>query len=101
MKTILETHDTEVDYTTGEIKSGRSTKTVIHDQEPGYMKIYLQDIAYLYDIKGSDPVLLELLKLMTYEGLIILNGAIKKRIATTVNMKIGTINNVKPSYRKS
>jgi hypothetical protein len=94
MKTILETQLTDIDYTTGEIKTGKTTKTIVHEQEPSYMKIYLQDIAYLYDVRGADPILLELLKLMTYEGIIILNSAIKKRIAATVGMKIGSINNV-------
>jgi hypothetical protein len=94
MKTILETQQTDFDYTTGEIKTDKKIKTIVHEQEPSYMKVYLQDIAYLYDIKGADPILLELLKLMTYEGIIILNSAIKRRIAATVDMKIGTINNV-------
>jgi len=78
----------------GEMVSHQHIEETATDGEPSYMKLYLQDIAYLHNVNGADPVINELLKLVTYDGLIVLNAAIKAVIAEKVGMKVSSLGNL-------
>jgi len=78
-------------------ETGESLKTYsesIIPREPDYVKLYLESITKLNDVQGwTDPVLYELLKLMNYRNEIVLNAAVKKRMAVEINISTRTIDN--------
>ena len=78
-------------------ETGESLKTYTESvipREPDYVKLYLESITKLNDVQGwTDPVLYELLRLMNYRNEIVLNAAIKKRIALEINISTRTIDN--------
>ena len=81
-----------IDYSTGEVVTRSVTKKFKND-EPSYIKLYLQDIAYLHDIpKGAEVVLKELLKLVTYgtQEITVLSHH-KKQIEKETGLAIKTI----------
>ena len=77
--------------------SGEVLKTyseAILPKEPDYVKLYLESISKLNDLQGwTDPVLNELLKLMNYRNEIVLNSALKKRMAVELEISPRTIDN--------
>lgn len=94
--TAFTTHETTVtDLNTGEIHSTEITRSTFKDVEPPYIKIYLDDITSIYNLpNSSSDLLLELLRLMSYDGQIILNSSIKKIIQQRVNYKnIASVDN--------
>ena len=93
MGKVIETTE-HVDYTTGEVKTRSITKRFRGD-EPGYIKVYLDDISYLHGLPTTTGDLLqELLKYVTYQTQeIILNASIKKRISEATGMAMQTLNN--------
>lgn len=78
-------------------ETGESLKTYTESvipKEPDYVKLYLESITKLNDVqRWTDPVLYELLRLMNYRNEIVLNAAIKKRIALEINISTRTIDN--------
>ena len=78
-------------------ETGESLKTYsesIVPREPDYVKLYLESITKLNDVQGwTDPVLHELLKLMNYRNEIVLNAAVKKRMAVEIKISTRTIDN--------
>lgn len=93
-KTLLREHIlTEADLQTGEVTKETKLQTITVPAEPDFVKLYLADVAYLNKVPGTDPLIRELLKLMTYDGIIVLNAAIKRRIAVLVDIKIGHLDN--------
>ena len=78
-------------------ETGESLKTyseAIVPREPDYVKLYLESITKLNDVQGwTDPVLYELLKLMNYRNEIVLNAAVKKRMALEIKISTRTIDN--------
>lgn len=98
-KTIkLQTH-TETNQD-GLSKKHTKQEKIIVAQEPDYIKLYLNTLLTFKDLpKQMSPLLLELLKLMSYADpeadhggqLIQLTGFSKKSIANRLNIKINTI----------
>ena len=88
-----EEEHTEYDGETGEVKKHSRVLTLAVPAEPDYIKLYLQDVAYLNNVTGCSDTLREVLKLMTYEGQIIINKAIKKRIAEYLKVTLGHVEN--------
>jgi predicted transcriptional regulator len=79
---------------TGEILLTEETKTFKLPAEPPFVKLYLDDLIKIKSLpKGNSAILYELIKLLNYEGQIILNGSIKKIIAKRLNTKRQTIDN--------
>ncbi|GGX51462.1 replication/maintenance protein RepL [Saccharospirillum salsuginis] len=73
---------------TGEVKQSSRENIVHFPSEPPYVKLYLEDIEYLYQLsKNSHRVLFELIKRMDYEGLVVLNSSIKKVISSRVGYR--------------
>ena len=63
--------------------------------DPNYIKVYLNDIVYLYDLpNGCNDIIFELFDYITFNTHeIILNKTIKDRISKKIGMKLGTIDN--------
>lgn len=78
------THQTETthfDHNTGEVSSETHTTTVRLPPEPPFVKMYLNDISAILDVKeGPKRLMYELAKRIDYEGYVTLNSAIKKKI---------------------
>lgn len=83
-----------VDYVTGEVKETTVVKQFRGD-EPNYVKLYLKDISYLYDLPATAGNLLyELLNYVTYgTQMIVLNSTVKKMIAASTGIAMQTLNN--------
>ena len=81
-----------VDILTGEVIKTYSESVV--QKEPDYVKLYLESITKLNDVQGwTDPILHELLRLMNYGNEIVLNAAVKKRMALGLKISTRTIDN--------
>ncbi|RYE18549.1 MAG: hypothetical protein EOP45_13975 [Sphingobacteriaceae bacterium] len=81
-----------VDIRTGEVIKTYSESVV--QREPDYVKLYLESITKLNDVQGwTDPILHELLRLMNYGNEIVLNAAVKKRMALGLKISTRTIDN--------
>jgi hypothetical protein len=81
-----------VDISTGEVIKTYSESVV--QKEPDYVKLYLESITKLNDVQGwTDPILHELLRLMNYGNEIVLNAAVKKRMALGLKISTRTIDN--------
>lgn len=85
----------EKDYETGEIKKTSVTNTFKGD-EPNYIKIYLDDIAYLYNVpKAGSSLIFELFNYITYNtNELILNSSVKKKIATKIGITVPSLANL-------
>jgi len=98
-KTLNISTSTKIDKDGATIE--RTTKErIIIEAEPSYIKLYLNTLLAFKDLpKQMSPLLLELLKLMTFADpeaehggqLILLNGYIKKAISERLNIKSNTI----------
>lgn len=78
----------------GEVKNSEVIKK-FKSQEPNYIKIYLQDISYFYEVpKGSTDLVYELFDYVTYNTHeMILNMSTKKRIAKKLETSVATVSN--------
>jgi hypothetical protein len=77
------------------------TKTTYHGKEPNYVKLYLDNILYLSDLpKGLNSVLFALLKKMNYDNELVLNAAIKRKIAKDINLSVSRVNNAITDFVK-
>jgi len=85
---------TNIDYITGEVKESTIVKRYKGD-EPNYIKLYLQDIAYLHGLPASaKDIMSELLQYVSYGTQeIILNKSVKNRIAESINISPKTVDN--------
>jgi len=63
-------------------------------KEPPFVKMYLNDVALLYDLpKKSGNVLYSLIKRLSYDGVIVLSPTIKRNIAKECNIIPQSLNN--------
>jgi hypothetical protein len=88
--------ETKIDLTTNKVKEVEQTteRTVKIEQEPNFIKLYLQDICKLNDIpKTGSKLLNELLKYTAYDNMILVPTYIKEKIAKDLNMNNGTVSN--------
>ncbi len=88
--------ETKIDPNTGqatEIEQIKERKVKV-EQEPSFIKLYLQDICKLNDIpKTGSKLLNELLKYTSYDNMILIPTYVKEKISTDLNMNIGTVSN--------
>lgn len=83
-----------VNHETGEVTQTVDNKVVRLNQEPDFIKVYLQDINKIFELsKGCTPALYEILKKMNYEGHITLNKYIKEICAKNAGMTLNSFNN--------
>lgn len=90
--TYMETKELQ-DLETGLVSSKSISKTILLDQEPDYIKLYLTDISKIFNVPNTG-VLYELLKIMSYSNEIFLNSSIRKRICDNLNIKNQSFNNL-------
>ena len=92
MRTIYKS--TTVNHETGEVKESTTVRAV-KGEEPSYIKLYLQDISYLYGLPATAGDLMhELLQYVTYgTQQIILNASVKERICKVTGIAKQTLNN--------
>lgn len=77
-----------VDVESGEILREEEILQGYGEKEPDYVKMYLKDITALKDLpKGLDKVIYELLKIMHYNNVIVLNAYLKREIANSLGYK--------------
>ncbi len=95
MPKIFYEENTETrDHETGEIKTSSKRRSIRHEQEPAYIKLYIHDICKLNDIpKTGNDVINELLSLVDYKNEIILSTGVKNRIRDKLGIKKGTLDN--------
>ncbi|MCR8747279.1 replication/maintenance protein RepL [Romboutsia lituseburensis] len=87
---------TTIDENGNKLKT--ETNTVYSFQnEPPYVKMYLDTILYLKDLpKGHNPILMAILKRLPWANQdqdIALNAGIKRKIATEVGCSVSKVNN--------
>lgn len=93
-KAFYEETTTEKDHQTGEIKTTKHKKSVRLEKEPGYIKLYINDLCKLNDIPNTgNNIINELLSLVNYDNEIALSSGIKNRICETLDIKRGTLDN--------
>lgn len=93
-KVLTEHRSTVTNLDTGEAREETTDKVIQFPTEPEYVKLYLDDLTTILGIKeGPKKLVFELAKQMNYEGLITLNGAIKKRMAQRLGIKEGSFRN--------
>ncbi len=87
-KLVYQGEKTTVDKNTGEVLKEENSKVVKIPSEPSFIKLYVEDISKLYNLpRGTDKLLFELLKHMSYEGQICLNSGMKRIISEKLNIQ--------------
>ena len=87
---------------TGETTETSTTKQFKAEVEPSYIKLYLEDIAYLYNLPSNTPqIVFELLQFVDYNQEIILTKRRKEQIAKTLDKSLSHINNSITTLTKS
>ena len=85
---------TTINQETGEITEQQVVKQHKAEVEPSYIKLYLQDIAYLHNLPSNTPqIVFELLQFVDYNQEIILTKRRKEQIAKTLDKSLSHINN--------
>ena len=85
----------------GIITHHEETKTINWGTEPNYIKVYLDTVLYLTDLpKGLNSILYAFLKRMSYGNQLIVNAALKRQIASELNLSISSINNALSKFVK-
>jgi len=93
----------------GELKYHQENLLIQYDTEPNYVKLYLDTVLYLSDLpKGYSGILFAFLKYMTYSNasslhggqVIYFNSAMKKAIASDLNISISRINHAISDFTK-
>ena len=102
-KKISQVHETRtLDKSTGEVEALSSTTTFMVDNEPPFIKLYINAIAKLTGLPdGNKNTLFELIKLVDYDGRIILNAGLRRIIAKNLGIKPHTIANTLTQLVKS
>jgi hypothetical protein len=81
-----------INHETGEITKETKHQISFVEREPDYIKLYISDILRLTDIpKGSNDIMLAMLKRMTYNNDIALFAPVKREIANELGLKEITI----------
>ncbi|MCP3700024.1 MAG: hypothetical protein GY920_15940 [Aliivibrio sp.] len=94
MKTTFRTVHTNVDATTGEVLQQTTVETLKLPAEPPYIKMYLDDICYLNNLKkSSSDVLNMLLRKLDYDGYITISTRYRQEMLSTLNIKEQTLKN--------
>lgn len=78
--TYLEKQE-KIDGQTGEVLEKQTAQILRLPKEPPFVKLYIQDVARLFEVpKGASNLLLELVKRMQYDGYFVLSVNIRKGI---------------------
>lgn len=92
-KIFREERTTTVDHQTGEISKEVQILSSKVEQEPRFVKMYIDDVLKLKDVpKASSDVLSVLLANMSYGNVVIMIKEIKEIIAQKTGLKPNTVN---------
>lgn len=81
-----------VNHETGEVKSEEKLNVFRTENEPEYVKLYLNDIVKLIDLPASSSsVLFWILKRMGYDNQVVLVQGVKKQIASEIGTSANTV----------
>ena len=87
-------HQTTVDFSTGEILASSKTHITGKEQEPPFVKMYLDHIVTIYNLpKSSSSLLLALAQRVTYDNVVQINKWLKLTIANDLDIKEQSISN--------
>ncbi len=85
----------------GQITYQEEDKTTNWGSEPNYIKVYLDTILYLNDLpKGLNGILYSFLKRMSYGNQLVVNAALKRQIASELELSLSSINNAISKFVK-
>jgi hypothetical protein len=95
------TENTITDVNTGEIVKSEISKEFYLPKEPDFIKLYLNDVAYMSDLpKWVTGILYDLLRRMDYENIISLPSGTKRLIAEKMSINPKTIDNALGQFVK-
>jgi len=99
---VFQSHQqTTMDGSTGEVQNELVITSRHIGTEPEYIKMYIDDILHLSKIpQGLNQVLYALIKLMNYEGQIVLNSSVKKLICTQIGKSMATLDKALTGFVK-
>lgn len=90
------------DYQTGSIQQTVKITSKNVGVEPNFVKLYLQDCLYLSNLpKGLNSILYGLIKRMDYDNEIVVNSAVKRKIANEVGLAFATVNGAITDFVKA
>lgn len=79
-----------IDEKTGELLQSKTTK-ISYEKEPDYVKLYLEDVNKILNLKGrANETLLALIRKMNYDNEVVLTPDMKKELAASLNVKLNT-----------
>lgn len=105
---IIESHE-RVEIENGETRKSIQSITKRYEDEPEYVKLYLDTVLYLKDLpKGYNSILMSFLKHMTYANyhnrergqIIYVNASMKKAIAKDLQVSVARINQALTDFTK-
>lgn len=83
----------KVDPETGEITTTEKEQTIRYGKTSDFVMTFTKDLGYMKDLsRGEILVMFGLLQVVNQDNEVILNPSIKKRIATSYDLKINSIN---------
>ena len=89
---VREVKETQVDHSTGEITTSKTTELSMFEKEPPYVKIYLEDIGNLNGLNKSEKtVMYELIRNMGYKNIVPAYKPVKEMMASKLNMPYNTL----------
>lgn len=109
MPRIIESHETTVIDENGKFKESRRNITKRYEDEPEYIKLYLDTVLYISDLpKGYNSILLAFLNHMSYASvknnekgqLIYVNSSMKKNIANDLGVSVARLNQALTDFVK-
>lgn len=93
---------TTIDNTTGEVLQETDIKSSMVDQEPNFVKMYIDDILKLKDVpKASNDVLSILVANMSYGNVVVLIKPIKDMISQKTGLSAHTIDKAVQDLHKA
>lgn len=100
-KLFKESIQTNVDVNTGETVEISTTEMYFNEKEPNYVKMYLEDLSLLAGLNKTEIILLiEMLKSMAYNGLVVNNKYVKEQMCEVLNLKYNTLDKALKTLHK-
>lgn len=94
-------HQKIINYDTGETIEEMTSQATVKEQEPPYIKLYLEHVVMIYKLpKASSDLLLALAQRVTYDNVIQINKWLKIRIAEELGIKEQSISNALTKFIK-
>jgi len=91
-----------VDHETGEVSTTNTTTSTARETEPSFVKMYIDDVGKLMDLRPACSNVLHLLvKSMSYYNIVTMLKPVKEMMCEELGMTMGSLNNeVDRLYKK-